>query len=131
MILIPLLQCALIKNTLTLQAAWEGYWAHTHRLGDVLGCPDLAQLDVAWVLAQGFSKVSRVGLRVHTWPGLNHWPHLYYSPGSSPPLGCQIQGCAQVACAQSYFGPHLWAPLQAAARNWRQQQKRRQGQQCY
>lgn len=71
----------------------------SHRLGDVLGCPDLAQLDVARVLAQCFPEVSRVGLRVHTRLDLNPWPHPYYSPRSSPPLGCQIQGCAQVVRA--------------------------------
>ena len=44
-------------------------------------------------------------------------PVLTTLPCCSPPLGCQIQGCAQVACAQPYLGPHLWASLQAAARN--------------
>lgn len=85
------------------QVALETLGSHTHRLGDVLGGPDLAQLDVARVLAQSFSQVSRVGLRAHTRPGLIGAPSFLPSPGS--PLGCQIQGCAHVARARPYPGP--------------------------
>lgn len=33
----------------------------SHRLRDVLGGPDLSELDIAGILAQCFSKVSRQG----------------------------------------------------------------------
>lgn len=43
-------------------------------LGDILGCLDLVQFDLARVVAQGSSKVRRLGLRVHTRPNLNPGP---------------------------------------------------------
>lgn len=98
---------------------------HSHRLGDVLGCPDLAQLDITWVLAQGLSQVSRMQLRGHKRPDLNRVRSCLLPP-LGPPLGCQIQGCAHVARVQ----PHLSASLQAAAGNWRQQRTWRRGQPC-
>lgn len=65
----------------------RGDQAPTHRLGDVLGRPDLAQFDVARVLAQRLTQVNRVGLRVHT-----RWQTPPPSPSSGPLWAVRFKG---------------------------------------
>lgn len=65
----------------------------THRLGDVLSSTDLAQLDITWVLAKGFTNVKKQLKAILSVPKLSPYSlNFFYLLGSTSQPPCPYGG---------------------------------------